>query len=157
MEQLETLLSQKNYDFDDPYQDKDYEGEFNLLKNEKEFIQKALLKTGGNQKIAALLLKTNIRTFYRQIKRHNLKSFLEDVVIKRKESKIKSMYIKEICDKIQELNNVIDLQIEDKEEMLDVLKERLHENEKKEIELDIRLLKEYKEKGENFINCMTKK
>lgn len=67
------------------------------------------------------------------------------------------MYIKEICDKIEEINKVIDLQIEDKEEMLDVLKERLPKEEKDEIELDIRLLKEYKEKGESFINCMTKK
>lgn len=57
MEQLETLLSQKNYDFDEPYEDKDYEGEFNLLKNEKEFIKKSTVKNWRKSENSSFIIK----------------------------------------------------------------------------------------------------
>jgi len=145
----------KNYDYDTPYEEKDYEGEFNLLNAERELICKSLIKSEGNQDKASILMKVNIRTFYRQIKRHQLESFLKEVLEERKNKKPIKMHCENITKKVRETLDLVEIQIQDNDEMLDVLNERLIESEKKEIELNNLILKDYKESAEKLINCLT--
>ena len=55
------------------YNEKDYgTGEFNLLRNEKRIIIKALKRCNGVRKDAIILLQTNTRTLNNKMKSHGI-------------------------------------------------------------------------------------
>lgn len=67
-----------------PYIYEDYEGEFNLLNHQRNLICDALDRTKGHIGNSAKLIGMSSRNFHRQLKRHELESFVEEI---KKENK----------------------------------------------------------------------
>jgi len=63
----------------DTYTDNDYTGEFNLRKSEKDLMCKALSRTNGKIEASANLMCISSRTFMRQMKKHQLYEFRDNM------------------------------------------------------------------------------
>lgn len=70
-----------------PYEPKDYFGEFNLLRHEKEHIKKVLTLTKGDIKRTSKLIEVPEKTLYRKIHRHRLVNFVVGFYADRKDKR----------------------------------------------------------------------
>ena len=73
----------------EPYKPEEYEGEFNILYDERNIIKKALTKTSGDQKKAAILLGVEHRVLGYKLELHRLNHIPDNCKSKNKTIKTK--------------------------------------------------------------------